>query len=112
MTTETWDAELIRFTSLTFEDQSKWFARLMVWLTVLARDTYTVGGAGLEKPESMRRFNELMHRTSDQLLNHLARRTGRPFETFAKIVGEELSALGVDVKTLCAQLDSTPTNGY
>jgi len=39
-------------------------ARLMHALTVVGRDSYTVQSEGLDRPEDLRRINEIQHRVS------------------------------------------------
>lgn len=72
----------------------------MFALTVFARDTYTVGGNGLDDPERMRRFNELIHRAVNQLRNDLSGGRGMPDDVFGQMVGEEVEALGFSAGAL------------
>lgn len=87
---------------LAMEDlgRQKWVASLLYELTTLARDTYTVGGDGLDDPDRMRRFNELIRRTTSQLHDDMHGRVARPYETFLKMVGEEVGSLGVSADKL------------
>ncbi len=66
---------------------------LLFALTVFARDTYTVGGNGLDDPARMRRFNELMHRTVTQLRNEISGNPGLPNDVFGKMVSQEVDEL-------------------
>jgi hypothetical protein len=94
VTNSTWEDEIQRFLALTGLARQKWLADLLFALTVFARDTYAVGGNGLDDPERMRRFNELMHRTVTQLRNEVSGSRGLPDDVFGKMVGEEMEALG------------------
>ena len=47
--------------------QARMLARLAHLLTIAARDTYEVGGDGVDDPSGLRRFNEVMHRVIAQI---------------------------------------------
>jgi len=79
-------------------------ARLLYALTMFARGTYTPGGDGLAQPESMRRFNELIHRVAGQQRENIDGITGRPDTIFLKMIGEEFLALGVNAESLIQML--------
>jgi len=85
---------------MTPSEREQWLARLLFILTVLARETYTVGEEGLDDPVRMRRFNELMHRTSSQLRASMDKRPGRPDESFLIMVQEEMVALNIEASDL------------
>jgi hypothetical protein len=99
-----WDAEAAKYLALTREARLRWMAKLLFALTMFARDTYTVGGLGLDDPERMRRFNELTHRATDQLRNQLDNIVGLPEETFMKMIGEGIQELGIGVPNILAIL--------
>jgi hypothetical protein len=67
MNTDAWAAEVSRYCATPASDQWRWLAKLAFLLSVLARDTYVVGGTGIADPIRMRRFNELAHRVAGQL---------------------------------------------
>ncbi len=94
MTDSTWEGEIQRFLRLSGAARHKWLADLLFALTVFARDTYTVGGYGLDDPQRMRRFNELTHRAVNQLRNELSGSGGMPDGVFGQMVSEEAHALG------------------
>ena len=100
MNNSTWELELQKFLACAGPARQKWLANLLFALTVFARDTYTVGGTGLDDPERMRRFNELMHRTANQLRSEMAGGHGMPEDVFAKMVDEEVAALGFSAEDL------------
>ncbi len=83
-----------------------WLVKLLYELTTMARDTYTVGGDGLDDPSRMRRFNELIRRVVRQLQEKLASQTGMPDEVFLKMVSEEVEALGFSADNLGGRLAS------
>jgi hypothetical protein len=104
MNTDVWAAEVSRYCGTAASDRWRWLAKLAFLLTVLARDTYVVGGAGLVDPVRMRRFNELAHRVSGQLKSKAAGTEGIPDQEFGKMVGEELTALGISLDSLVGHL--------
>jgi hypothetical protein len=92
---EVWNTEIARYLALDGVGRSKWMANLLFVLTMYARDTYTVGGTGLDDPARMRRFNELTHRAVTQLRNQVNERSGLPEETFAQMIGVGIEELGL-----------------
>jgi hypothetical protein len=104
MNTDAWLAEVSRYCSMPSSDRWRWLAKLAFLLTILARDTYIVGGTGLADPIRMRRFNELAHRVSGQLKSKAAGQEGIPDQEFGTMVGAELRALGVSLASLVSQL--------
>jgi hypothetical protein len=104
MNTLAWDSEAERFLKRALEDRWKWFAKLLFALTMFARNTYVVGGSGLADPERMRCFNELTHRTAQQLKNLAVGYKGMPDTTFLEGVGRELAALDINPERLVEML--------
>ena len=102
--TEDWNSEAERFLALRDNARWRWFARLLYELTMLARGTYTAGGTGLDDPELMRRFNELVHRIASQQRENIEGIAGCPDDVFLKLVGAELVALKVGVRSLIKSL--------
>jgi hypothetical protein len=100
MTWQHWDDEVQAFGLLAQADRAQWLARLAAALTVAARDTYEVGGDDVLDPKRMRRFNELTHRTVNQLRHQLAGDHGYPDDLFLSMVIDETEALGVSFATL------------
>jgi hypothetical protein len=99
-----WKNEADRYRTMDRREQELWLAQLSYSLTLFARSTYTVGEEGLDDPKRMRRFNELMHRTADQLTQHLQGSPGRPDEVFLNMVDDEIGPLGVDASDLIGTL--------
>lgn len=50
------------FSSLSPDEKKEFIAQLIYELTIVARDSYEVGGDGLTNPERVRRVNEVQHR--------------------------------------------------
>jgi hypothetical protein len=100
MMTECWDQEIDAFAVLGCAERAQWLARLASALTVAARDTYDVGGNDIGDPKRMRRFNELLHRTVNQLRHQLLGDRGFPDDVFLSMVRDETTALGVDFSAL------------
>lgn len=50
------------FSSLSHDEKKEFIAQLIYELTIVARDSYEVGGVGLTNPERVRRVNEVQHR--------------------------------------------------
>jgi len=61
-------------------DKTNFLAVLAHELTVSARGTYEVGTDGVLQPEMLRRFNELQHRVTGSLRDHLRGIAGMPLE--------------------------------
>ncbi|MDG4558493.1 MAG: hypothetical protein P9F19_14040 [Candidatus Contendobacter sp.] len=100
MMAESWDQEFATFATLDGAERARWLARLAAALTVAARDTYEVGGNGIQDPKRMRRFNELLHRTVNQLLHQLRGDCGFSDDAYLSMVKEEAVALGVTFPVL------------
>ena len=58
-----------------------------------------MAGDGLDQPERMRRFNELVHRIASQQRENMEGIAGRPDIIFLKMIGEEFLALGVNTES-------------
>jgi hypothetical protein len=56
-------------------------ARLAHILTVCARSTYQVGGTQVVNPSALRAYNELLHRVTGSVRDHLEGRGGIPMRT-------------------------------
>lgn len=61
------DKAIAIFVSYSSKDKEEFAAHLMHELTIIARDSYEVGGDSLTNPQRMRRINEIQHRVSDFL---------------------------------------------
>jgi len=61
------DQAVAVFSSYSSGEQAEFLAQLMVELTLVARDSYEVGGDGFTFPQRVRRLNEVQHRISEFL---------------------------------------------
>jgi hypothetical protein len=62
------DAAIEAFGHLPVPEKLDVLLHLAHALTILARDTYEVGGAGLTQPARLRRLNEVQHRVTSSVL--------------------------------------------
>jgi len=104
MSTPDWDCEMTRYVALPSEEKWRWLSKLMFALTLLARKTYTVGEAGLDEPEKLRRFNELCHRVATQLRDIAAGRASMPGSNFVAMLTEALEELSIEHSVLLSYL--------
>lgn len=65
-------------------------ARIAHWLTVSARGTYEVGTENILKPRLLRAYNELLHRVTGAVRDHVNGDAGMPLEA----VLEMMAAVG------------------
>jgi hypothetical protein len=61
-------------------------ARIAHTLTVCARDTYEVGTDNVLDPQTLRAYNELLHRVTDSVVSHLSGSQGRSPESVVEMV--------------------------
>ena len=88
--------ELKHYLAMPIEERWQWLARLLFALTMLARGTYTVGGAGLQQPELLRMYNEVIHRIASQLRDKATSHRGMPDDVFVKALAEMIASLGIN----------------
>jgi hypothetical protein len=77
------------FTAYSLREKEEFLAHLIYELTIVARDSYEVGGDGLTNPQRVRSINEVQHRLSAflwALLRHDSKRY--PDDVLVKIVLE------------------------
>ena len=67
-------------------DKAHFLAVLAHELTVCARGTYEVGTSGVLQPEMLRGFNELQHRVTGSLRDHLRGTAGMPLEAVLEML--------------------------
>lgn len=106
MSVDTWQVATAQFLGLDKERRERWLVKLLYELSTMARDTYTVGGDGLDDPDRMRRFNELIRRVVRQLQEKLDAHAGMPDDVFLKMVDEEVRALRLSADNLAVRLSS------
>jgi hypothetical protein len=100
MMTEDWGGEMDAFVRLGSAERAQWLVCLASALTVAARDTYEVGGDNILDPRRMRRFNELLHRTVNQLRHQIRGDQGFPDDVFFSMLRDETAELGVNFLAL------------
>ena len=61
-------------------------ARIVHTLTVPARDTYEVGTENVLDPQTLRAYNELLHRVTSSVVSHLSRSEGFSLESIVEMV--------------------------
>lgn len=81
---------LLRGTPLSHTARTLLLARIAHLLTVSARGTYEVGTENILKPSLLRSYNELLHRVTAALRDHVNGDDGMPLEA----VLEMMAALG------------------
>jgi hypothetical protein len=100
MMTGDWDSEMDAFARLGSADRAQWLVCLASALTVAARDTYEAGDDNIRDPKRMRRFNELLHRTVNQLRHQIRGDQGFPDDVFFSMLRGETAELGVNFPAL------------
>jgi hypothetical protein len=77
------------FNHYSFSEKNNFLIELAYALTILARETYEVGGAGLSRPARLRSINEIQHRLTSFLMALRAQDSGRyPDEVLVRIILE------------------------
>ena len=61
----------LNVSSMSPADRTKFLAYLAHTLTVCARDTYAVGTSNVTEPKVLRAYNELLHRVTAAVIEHL-----------------------------------------
>jgi hypothetical protein len=104
MSAQVLSSELERYLEMPSDERWKWLTRLLFALTQFARGTYTVGGTGLQQPERLRLYNELLHRIASQLRDKATSRHGMPDDVFVKVLAESIPSLDVNTDALIGML--------
>jgi hypothetical protein len=55
-------------------------------LTISARDTYEVGTENVLNPHTLRAYNELLHRVTGSVVDHLSRNKGYSLESIVEMM--------------------------
>ena len=74
--------------SLSNQAKAVFLARLASELTVCARDTYEVGTDRVLRPELLRAYNELIHRVTGAVRDHLLDEKGYSAELILRMADE------------------------
>jgi hypothetical protein len=104
MSAQALNGELERYLAMPSDERWKWLARLLFALTQFARGTYTIGETGLQYPEKLRLYNELLHRIAGQLRDKAASHLGMPDDVFVKVLAESIPSLDIDTSALVDML--------
>lgn len=103
---ELWKNECSIFSGLDQSRKILWLSKLLFVLSMFARETYQVGTNGVEVPENLRAFNELIHRVSSRQLEvALGKAKGMPDERFFLMLCEAVNELGIDAAVLLNQVN-------
>jgi hypothetical protein len=78
----------LNLASLSKHERTLFLARLASELTVCARTTYEVGAEGVLQPGALRAYNELLHRATGALRDHLTGSEGYSLEVILKMIRE------------------------
>ena len=100
--------ELLRgYERLNAQEEIQFLASLVFNLSMVARDSY-VPGRYANANDRGRAFNEMIHRSSSQLLGCVGGQTGYPKETFFEILFELSHDAGCDDDVVWAIQQSLP----
>lgn len=102
--TELWLRELERYESLNKDQRVLWLSHLLFLVSMFARDTYEVGTESVDKPETLRRFNELLHRISSKQLDVILNRKGMPDDQFFGMLAMGVDEVDLKKETLLEEL--------
>jgi hypothetical protein len=81
------DKAITVFASFSSGEKAEFIAQLIYELTLVARESYEMGGDGLDDPKRVRHLNELQHHTSAYLSALLRGDAGRyPDDVLVRIV--------------------------
>ena len=73
---------------LSDHEKAVLLARLAHTLTICARDTYEAGTEQVLEPETLRAYNELSHRVTGAVVNHLLEHEGYSLDSILEMVRE------------------------
>jgi len=84
------------FNQTNYSDQVTLLSKLLYIISMMARDTYEAETDKVNKPELLRRYNELLHRISTQQLYVAKSKLDRmPDDIFFEMFVEEVTYLGI-----------------
>ena len=102
--TELWLRALERYESLNKDQRVLWLSHLLFLVSMFARGTYEVGTESVDKPEELRRFNELLHRISSKQLDVILNKKGMPDEQFFGMLAMGIDEVDIKKETLLEEL--------
>ncbi len=72
--------------SLSDDARTALLARIAHTLTVCARDTYEVGTENVLEPQTLRAYNELLHRVTGSVVSHLSGSQGFSLQSIVEMM--------------------------
>jgi hypothetical protein len=110
-----WEKELmsLNVASLSNHERAILLARLANTLTICARNTYEAGTEVVLQPRVLRAYNELLHRVTAAVRDHLLRSDGFSLEEILEMmrVFGEKNQRGTEMKWAVEQATKRPLNG-
>jgi hypothetical protein len=104
-----------KFEELDDQGKTGLLMRLALQVSIFARDTYAVGSPGVENPESLREFNELLHKILGQMNKYSSCSSERyPDDIFLSIMLEKCQEVGCGEqvkKVIIEDLSNYPSRG-
>jgi len=99
--------------SLSNDEKAKLLARLANTLTICARDTYEVGTESVLQPTVLRAYNELLHRVTGAVRDHLTGTEGYSFEGILEMTRAfgEKNHRSSEIKWALEQVAKKPVSG-
>lgn len=99
--------------SLSNDEKAKYLARLANTLTICARDTYEAGTESVLQPTVLRAYNELLHRVTGAVRDHLTGTEGYSFEDILEMTRAfgEKNRRAFEIKWALEQAGRQPSTG-
>jgi hypothetical protein len=72
--------------SLSVAARTAVLAHIAHALTICARDTYEVGTENVLNPQTLRGYNELLHRVTGSVVDHLSQKKGYSLESIVEMM--------------------------
>lgn len=94
--TKSWTSFFKKFIRMDCSYQIIWLSKLLYIISMMARITYEAGTEKVNYPELLRKYNELLHRISTQLMLIAESKNDRmPDNIFFDMISEEITSLGI-----------------
>ena len=98
--------EFAKFSKMTQSQKIIWLSKLLFITSMFARDTYQVGTVQVEKPDELRKYNELLHRiASFQLEIAVGKDERKPDKQFFLMLADLIDEIGINTFTLLDAID-------
>jgi len=101
---EQWIEELSRFSSLDQKQKILWLCKLLFYISMFARDTYQEGTEQVDKPEVLRKYNELLHRIASFQLE-INENNRKLDEQFFMMLADAVNNVGLNITSLLEKLN-------